>query len=276
VQGTVEDAVATLRGGQRVELTVAGRTDRGVHAWAQVASYEGEPVSVRGLNAVLPEDVAVVSCEAAPDGFDARRDATSRTYCYRIYRRRTRSVFEQRRALHWPYRLEVELLHACAALLGGVHDFTAFTPTETDHVHFARRIELAQWREHGDWLEFWIRADAFLRNMIRVLVGTMLEVGQQRRTLEDFAALLEGAPRAAAGPTAPPHGLYFAAVGYRTAAQRDGLERGAAAPIPVEEDDEGDDRQREEDRVHDRSTGDGDDQQHDAQNEPQHGRGSSR
>jgi tRNA pseudouridine38-40 synthase len=259
VQGTVEDALATLRGGRRVDLTVAGRTDRGVHAWAQVASYEGEPVSVRGLNAVLPEDVAVLSCEAAPDGFDARRDATSRTYCYRIHRRRTRSVFEQRRALHWPHRLDVERLHACAALLAGVHDFTAFTPTETDHVHFTRGIELAEWREDGERLEFWIRADAFLRNMIRVLVGTMLEVGQQRRTLEDFAALLEGAPRAAAGPTAPPHGLYFAAVGYPTAAELL-LERGAAAPVAVEEDDEGDDRQREEDRVHDRAAGDGDDQ----------------
>jgi tRNA pseudouridine38-40 synthase len=203
-----------LRGNRPVELTVAGRTDRGVHAWGQVVSHPGEPVAMRGLNAVLPHDVAVLASEPAPDGFDARRDALSRTYCYRILTRRAPSVFEARRALHWPALMDRDALTACAAALGGTHDFTAFTPTETDHVRFRRVIHSAGWVDRGELLEFWITADSFLRHMIRALVGTMLEVAGGRRDMASFLALLEGRPRAEAGPSAAPHGLYFAAVAF--------------------------------------------------------------
>jgi tRNA pseudouridine38-40 synthase len=213
VQGELQRALATLLR-RDVALTVAGRTDSGVHAWAQVASYEGEPASTTALNAVLPNDVAILSCAAAPDGFDARRDARSRTYCYRVLARRERSAFERRRALWWPHRVDLEALRACAAALVGTHDFTAFTPTRTDHVRFERDVLDARWEVVGDVLEFWITADTFMRHMNRVLVGTMLEVAGDRRPLHSFRALLDGRPRAEAADTAPAHGLYLAAVAY--------------------------------------------------------------
>jgi tRNA pseudouridine38-40 synthase len=159
--------------------------------------------------------VAVLSCVAADDGFDARRDATSRAYCYRVFVRRARSAFEAERALLWPYRLDQALLSDCARALVGEHDFTAFTPTETYHERFSRVVSAAYWRAVGDdVLEFWIEADAFMRQMNRVLVGTMLEVAGGGRSVASFVELLGGRPRSEAGRTAPAHGLYLAGVGY--------------------------------------------------------------
>jgi tRNA pseudouridine38-40 synthase len=197
-----------------VSLTVAGRTDRGVHALAQVASYEGEPARVPAVNALLAADAAVLACEAAPPGFDARRDATSRAYCYRVLNRAGRPALEQSRVLHVPYALDLDALQECAKRLVGTHDFTAFTPADTYHVRFDRDVYAAYWRRSGDLLEFSIEADTFMRHMNRVLVGTMLEVGRRHRSVDDFARLLEGCPRSHAGVTAPAHGLYLAGVGY--------------------------------------------------------------
>jgi tRNA pseudouridine38-40 synthase len=168
-----------------------------------------------GVNALLPDEIAVLDAEVAPDGFDARRSARARTYCYRVLARRAQSPFERGRALHWPYPVDRAALDACAQALPGEHDFTAFTPTETDHVRFSRVVLDAAWREGADGIfEFWITADAFMRQMNRILVGTMLEVAGGRRSVADFGRLLQGAHRRDAGVTAPAHGLYLARVDY--------------------------------------------------------------
>ena len=213
VQAELERALRTVLR-QEVSLTVAGRTDAGVHALGQVVSYDGPLPRLRSVNALLPDAIAVLSAEEAPDGFSARHDAVSRSYLYRVLARPSPSPFEAGRALWWPQPLDLDALEACAGALAGTHDFTAFTPTETYHQRFERTVIAASWSRHGDILEFRIEADAFMRQMNRVLVGTMLEVAGGHRTVADFERLLTGRPREDAGATAPPHGLYLSSVRY--------------------------------------------------------------
>jgi len=217
VQGELETALATVLR-EPVELTVAGRTDTGVHALGQVASFTTAAAVpedlARRLNGLGPDDVAVTAASVVADGFDARRDAKGRSYRYRLLTRSAPSPFELGKALWWPYPVDRAALDACAAALEGTHDFTAFTPTQTDHVRFERDVHAAGWEQEGDVLAFRIAADAFMRNMVRVLVGTQLEVASGRRTVGNFIDLLGGAPRTEAGDTAPPHGLYLEAVSY--------------------------------------------------------------
>ena len=213
VEGALREALAqTFASFDR--LAVAGRTDTGVHALANVVTVDvegGPPASraAQALNTRLPDEISIVTAEEAAPELHARFSARSRTYRYRVFNRRTPSPFELRRSWWVPRRLDEERLNAAAGLLAGEHDFRAFTPTETQHDVFVRIVERAEWIRRDDHLDFEITADSYLRHMVRTLVGTMLELGP-----EQISPLLAGRSRPEAGSTAPPWGLYLVCVAY--------------------------------------------------------------
>jgi len=218
VQQVVEEALAGLLGAP-VAIVGAGRTDAGVHARGQVASLRlPRPLPaealVHGTNARLPDDVRVLRAAAADDAFHARRSAAAKSYRYRLFLGRVPPP--ELAPFVWPVReeLDVAALEAATAALPGRHDFAAFTLAGAAPGPTERRIFAAGWERRGRELALAIVGEGFLRGMVRGLAGTLVEVGRGRRDPAGFRALLAGAPRAAAGETAPARGLVLERVDY--------------------------------------------------------------
>ena len=218
VEGVLSEALSTVLR-QPVKMSVAGRTDAGVHASGQVVSFRADTQLRPALisyqtTAVLPIDVALRRCTAVPDEFDARRDARSRTYEYDLVNDETRSPLRRHHAGYAPQELDLDLLCAAAESVEGRHDFRAFTPSKSYHVRFERVVAHSRWSRHDDLLRYRIVADSFLYGMVRTLVGTMLEVASGKRDLAEFGRLLSGGRRSEAGPAVTSRGLTLVGVGY--------------------------------------------------------------
>lgn len=218
VEETLVEAMGTVLR-RPVKLSVAGRTDAGVHASGQVVSFEAGTDLPPGTvayktTAVLPKDLALRRCVAVDESFDARRDALSRSYEYRVVNAPIRSPLKWSRSSYVARELDYGLLEAAAELVRGSHDFRAFTPSRSYHVRFERVVTESYWKREEDLLTYGITADSFLYGMVRTLVGTMLEVAEGKRSIDGFESLLSGRERGDAGPAAPSKGLTLVGVGY--------------------------------------------------------------
>jgi tRNA pseudouridine38-40 synthase len=216
VQGVLENALAEL-GGKRIPVAGAGRTDAGVHAQAQVASFEAEirlknDQLRRALNALLPGDVRVLSAGPAAPGFHARKSARAKVYRYRIFNGPRISPFVFRYVLHWPGPLEFGMMAEAAGMFRREADFTAFSSNRL--LHPVRRVSQSEFHKKGPEIVYTIEANGFLRYMVRTIVGTLLEVGRGKlepRAIEDLFAR---GRRSLRSPTAPAKGLCLVKVIY--------------------------------------------------------------
>jgi tRNA pseudouridine38-40 synthase len=218
IQQILEQALETFLG-VKTRLNGSGRTDAGVHALGQVANFIcSDPVDLRrlhkGLNALTPDDIVVKEVESVPASFDARRDAKSRVYLYRIWNRRVPSAFHRRFSWHVYDALELSPMEETIHRLEGEHNFASFQAAGCEARHAVRRVYSNSLVREGDFLVYSIEATAFLRHMVRNIVGTLVEVGRGERSPADFARLLAAQDRTLAGPTAPAQGLFLAEVKY--------------------------------------------------------------
>ncbi|MGH7411877.1 MAG: tRNA pseudouridine(38-40) synthase TruA, partial [Candidatus Methylomirabilis sp.] len=219
IQGLLEKAIARIIG-EPVHVTGAGRTDAGVHAVGQVASLRAEfrhPAETlrRALTSLLPPDIVVARAEEAPNGFDAQRWAQWKRYRYTLLTRPYPSALERRYTLFVPGPLKIDLMAEAAGILIGKHDFSSFQAAHSSVDHPVRRVFTAAFRQEGDHLFFEIIADGFLRHMIRIIMGTLLEVGRGKLAPGDVKAILEAKDRNQASKTLSAHGLCLVEVGYQ-------------------------------------------------------------
>jgi tRNA pseudouridine38-40 synthase len=218
VQQVIEEALAILCK-HPVRIVAAGRTDAGVHAIGQVAGFFTEkvldiPKTLFSLNALTPWDVAILDFAEGPDGFDARRWATGREYCYRILNRRVPNVLWRRFTWHQTHRLDVDAMQSAANHLIGLHDFSSFRGAGCASKSPERQITKIDFTRQGDIVEMTIGATGFLKHMVRNVVGTLSPIGLGKYPPQSILDVLNAKDRAAAGPTAPPEGLVFTRVDY--------------------------------------------------------------
>jgi tRNA pseudouridine38-40 synthase len=224
IQGTLASAIGRITG-EKVLPQGSGRTDAGVHALAQVASFElASRIPAEGLvvalNDTLPASIRIVSAADVSDDFHARKSARAKTYRYRIFRDAICLPFAARYVWHYPYPLNEGAMSDAAPLIEGEHDFTSFAAAdpergrEMEGVSNVRRIFSSQWRRDGSELFYEVRGNGFLHHMVRNLVGTFLLVGKGTLKPEDITAILEARDRSKAGATAPARGLYLVDVEY--------------------------------------------------------------
>ena len=218
VQATLEDTLCAVIG-ERTEVRGAGRTDAGVHAAGQVASltiHNRIPPQglVRGMNSLLPSDVALVDAADADDAFDARFSARGKVYRYRIWNHFVRSPLHARTSWHCRRPLDLEAMREAAALLCGEHDFRGFRASDCDRRNTVRVIRRFEITKQGPLVEIDVEATAFLKNMVRILAGTLADVGRGKLTVPSVLRALEQGDRAAGGVTAPAAGLTLLHVVY--------------------------------------------------------------
>jgi tRNA pseudouridine38-40 synthase len=218
VQAEIENAILAITG-EKVRITGAGRTDAGVHAYGQTAHFDTKSTIPAdkfqyALNAVLPKDIAVISSENAEPEFHARYSATSKTYQYKIINRRVRSPLAENMAWHIPEPLDFDQMAAAALLFIGTHDFSSFCSSGHSLSNFTRTITASKWSREDGYLVYTICGSGFLYKMVRIIVGTMVEIGLRKRSPDTVPELLTNKEREKAGITAPPFGLYLVSVDY--------------------------------------------------------------
>ncbi len=219
VQGTIEEKLALLTG-ERVHLLGSGRTDAGAHALGQVANFKTKSqmevqTFQKALNSLLPSDIAIIKIEEGDEEFNARGSAKSKVYEYRILNQEIRSVFHREYAWHIPQRLNLREMKKATQILLGEHDFSSFRSAGTPNKTAIRKVFRAEWRRSKEgFLRFEIEATGFLKQMVRAMVGTLVEVGKGKTSVEEFREILESKDRGKAGPTAPAHGLFLKEVRY--------------------------------------------------------------
>ncbi|MEG9298713.1 tRNA pseudouridine(38-40) synthase TruA [Mangrovibacillus sp. Mu-81] len=221
VQGVLEDTLSAIHKGVRIRVTASGRTDAGVHAYGQVFHFD-TPLTIPQekwpvvLNTRLPDEVTIKHAEFVSEDFHARFSVVNKEYRYRVYTEEWRSPFHRHFALHYPHTLSIGEMKKAALDLIGKHDFTSFCSAKTEVEDKVRNLYSITITELEDGLVFSFKGDGFLYNMVRILVGTLLEVGSGNIRSEDMKSILAAEDRNRAGKTAPPHGLYLWEVEYES------------------------------------------------------------